>query len=149
MNFLKWLVICLTIVVYSTSNNVNIKWTPGPGGGPAHHYELVLIRDVTLTEYWYSTVTNQTNITISKPKSGKYEARIRAINYGPMGNPQISQWCSSLDETCSILKDGSPGAWKIFFKPSDIPGPIIITPKTSMWMDRILIDRNFMGVNNS
>jgi len=148
MKLLKWL-ICLVIVIYSASGSVNFKWTPGSGGGPAHHFELVLIRDVTLTEYWYATPDNRTNVTVEKPKSGRYELRIRAVNYGPIGQPQKSEWCSSLDESCSILKDGSPGAWKVMFKPSDIPGPIIITPKSSMWMNRTLMDKNFAGVNIS
>jgi hypothetical protein len=135
MRWAKWLIICLAIVVYSTSKPVTIKWDAG--AGVVDHYELVLIRDVSLTEYWYGATSTQ--ITVPKPKSGKYEVRVRAVNF-VQGLPQTSTWCSSLDENCSQLKNGNKGAWKLFWKPSTPLGPIIITPKSSYWWDRMLVD---------
>lgn len=142
MKFLKWLLICLAVVIYTERAPVTFRWTPGVGGGPVDHFELVLVRDGGGEIYSYGTQSTQ--ITVSKPKSGKYEAKVRAVGYDQNGLPLNSAWCSSLDENCALLKTGQPGTWKIFWKPSSVIGPIIITPQSLYWNDHIFVDINLL-----
>lgn len=120
------------ITTYVQSGSVKIGWNVK---SDATQYEVVLIREVSLTEYWYGTTGNL--ITVPKPKSGKYEVRVRPVYFRPDGSRQNGDWCSSLEESCSLIKTGTPGGWKLYWKPGSILGPVIITPKSSMWFEGI------------
>lgn len=127
--FLSFLVIA--VVIYNVTGSATVRWDPGDDS-VLSAYEIKLIRDVSLEEFNFGVNGTTTTITIPKRKSGKYEVKIRAVKEN---NGLKSDWCSSLDPTRSLLKDGTPGAWKLFWKPGSILGPIIITPSSFLWFD--------------
>lgn len=111
-----------TIVDRLTS--ATFSWSPvltDTAGNPViiDHYELRLIRDISLEEYTYGTAN--TYITILKPRSGVFTAQIRAAK--KIGEDQYvySEWCTSL-MPCAINYP-----WKVRFKPSAPLGPIIFS----------------------
>ena len=103
--------------------NATFSWdavTVDINGNPViiDHYELKLIRDVTLTEYNYATLNTQ--ITVPKPKSGIYVVKVRAAKLTGPDTYVYSDWCGSIT-LCAY-----PSPWKVRFKPSAPTGPIII-----------------------
>ena len=113
------------LVIYTQSTNtVKFAWDASIGG-VVHHYEIVLIREGTNLQYGpYGTIN--TSISILKPKSGSYEAKVRAAWIDGKGNMNYTSWCSSMDQMCAKLKDGTSGQWKVKWKLSAPIGPIII-----------------------
>ena len=129
-------------VVYTRTNSVTLSWgavVVDVNGNSVviDHYELKLIRDVSLDEYNYGT--SNTSLSIPRPRSGVYEVKVRAVKKASDGMMISGEWCSSLNASCSKLKVDSqakppvlvegPGAWKVYFKVYAPFGPFIITPK--------------------
>ena len=86
---------------------------------------------VTATDIARGTVlTTETNIegfyNLPRVPVGSYEIRVRAVRKEPDGSMTPSAWCSSLDPQCARLKDGTPGQFKVQWKPSSPLGPFII-----------------------
>ena len=121
----KWLAVLLAVVIYVQTNSVKLGWDDPNPPGAVDHFEVVLIRDGTLTEYGPYGTSN-TTISVSKPRSGSYEIRVRAVRKELDGSVTPSAWCSSLDSQCARLKDGTPGQFKVQWKPSSPLGPFII-----------------------
>lgn len=115
--FVLFPVVGYAVVLYPVGSSVKLAWDDEQVD--IDYYEVVLIRDGTGAQYGPYTVT-QKGIEIQRPKSGKYEVRVRAVRSG-----QYSEWHSSLDDN-AILKTGVPGKWKVFFKLLGPSGPIII-----------------------
>lgn len=115
-------VIAQTIVDRTTS--ATFSWSPvlidtAGNSVTIDHYELCLVRDVTLEEYTYGT--QSTSITILKPRSGVFTAKIRAAKKIAEDQYLYSEWCTSLTP-CAINYP-----WKVRFKPLTPIGPIIIS----------------------
>ena len=129
-------------VVYTRTNSATLSWDAvavDVDGNPVviDHYELKLIRDVSLNEYNYGT--SNTSLSILRPRSGVYEVKVRAVKKASDGTMIPGEWCSSLNASCSNLSIDSkakppvlvegPGAWKVYFKVYAPVGPFIIIPK--------------------
>ena len=114
------------IVYYvQISNTARFSWDASIGG-TVHHYEVVLIREGTNLQYGPYGTTN-TFISILKPKSGSYEAKVRAAWVDGAGIMQYTAWCSSIDQICAKLSDGvTSDQWKVKWKLSAPIGPIIL-----------------------
>ena len=128
---------------YTKTGSVNLAWdsvTTDLDGNSVtiDHYEIKLIRDVTLEQFNYGT--SNTTISVPKPKSGKWEILVRAVKKANDGTMIPSDWCSSMNVqidkdgriisctpcTCAKLQDGTYGSWKVYWKPGGVLGPIII-----------------------
>jgi hypothetical protein len=105
------------VVLYPAGSSVKLAWDDDQTD--IEYYEVILIRDVTGTIYGPYQVTSK-GITIQRPKSGKYEVRVRGYRQG-----QYSEWHSSIDDN-AMLMTGVRGKWKVYFKLSGPTGPIII-----------------------
>jgi hypothetical protein len=105
------------VVLYPAGQSVTLAWDDDQTDIEA--YEVILIRDVTGVEYG-PFITQTKTITIARPKSGKYEVRVRGLRVG-----QYSTWHSSIDDN-AMLKTGVKGKWKVYFKLLGPTGPIII-----------------------
>lgn len=104
-------------VLYPVGQSVKLAWDDDQTD--IEYYEVVLIRDGTGITYGPYRVTSK-GITVQRPKSGKYEVRVRGFRQG-----QYSTWHSSLDDN-AMLKTGVKGKWKVYFKLLGPTGPIII-----------------------
>jgi len=105
-------------VLYPAGQSVTLAWDDDQTD--IESYEIILIRDGTDVQYGpFITLTK--SITIARPKSGKYEVRVRGLRVG-----QYSDWHSSIDDN-AMLKTGVKGKWKVYFKLLGPSGPIIIT----------------------
>ena len=104
-------------VLYTAGASVTLAWDDDQID--IESYEVVLIRDVTGVQYGPYIISTKT-IIINRPKSGKYEVRVRGLREG-----QYSTWHSSLDDQ-AMLKTGVKGKWKVFFKLLGPSGLIII-----------------------
>jgi hypothetical protein len=125
LNKLYAVLISFIIIYYTQATNiVKFAWDASVGG-IVDHYEVVIIREGTNQEYGPYGTSN-TTISIMKPKSGNYEAKVRAAWIDGLGNTQYTTWCSSIDQNCARLKDGTLGQWKIKWKLSAPTGPFII-----------------------
>jgi hypothetical protein len=109
------------LVIYTMKGNVTIGWDAVPY--VVDHYEVKLIREVTGEEHTYGTTALR--ITIPKPRSGKWEVRVRSCVKNPDGSFVYSEECSSLNPACAMLSDGvTHGDWKVYWKPSS---PLLMT----------------------
>jgi hypothetical protein len=109
-------------VEYYKTTSVTVLWdavTTDTNGSPCtiDHYEIILLRDSGTTSTYG---TSNTTIIIPKPRSGKFTVKVRAVLAG--GNS--GAYCLSTDASCSKLTDGTPGGWKVLFRPSAPIGPI-------------------------
>jgi len=104
-------------VLYPAGQSVKLVWDDAQTD--IESYEIILIRDGTGVQYG-PFVTSTKSITIVRPKSGKYEVRVRGLRSG-----QYSDWHSSIDDN-AMLKTGVKGKWKVYFKLLGPSGPIII-----------------------
>jgi len=82
------------------------------------HYEIQIVRDSGEKTVYQASGTT---LTVSKGKSGKFTVWIKAV----MADGTASAYCMSTDSSCSKLKDGTAGGWKVLFRPSAPIGPII------------------------
>jgi hypothetical protein len=103
------------ITEYQSPSKVTIYWTQDD---PLEitYYEVQLMRnDINNTIYAKGTTSEQ-QLQIVKPKSGKYIVMVRAVKVID-SVPTYSDWALSTDDT-ALLKDGTLGKWKIYWKPS-------------------------------
>jgi hypothetical protein len=115
-NFITILFLLLT--VYTVQQNVTVAWDD-PNVPAANSYVVTLVRQGTGETFNYGTTQRQLTVTI--PKSGKYEVKIKAIR-----DQKESGYCSSLDPACAKLKNGSPGDWVLYRKPAPAGGLLIL-----------------------
>jgi len=122
--------IVLGQVIYDKGSFVHFTWseiTTDIQGNPVTEVscEFKLVRDVT-GETFGPYLTNGTELTISRPKSGVFVIWGRSLRYVD-GVPIYSEWMNSLMPEYTRLEDGiTPGQFKVRFKPSGPTGPIII-----------------------
>jgi hypothetical protein len=113
---------------YVAGSPTTFAWDD-PDTPKATVYRVTFIRNVTGEKFIFNSDTSQISIVSEaldaggkKLKSGVYEVQVVCIT--PQGT---STPCSSLDLGCSKVKDGTAGAWKIFYKP-EAPGAPHFTP---------------------
>ena len=112
-----------TITEYISPSRVTIIWSHG-NPIAVSYYEIKIIRDDPSQTTYAIGTTTETQMEITKPRSGKYVVMVRAVKV-ENGVPAYSDWGSSVDNTAK-LKDGTLGKWKVYWKPSGPVGPFII-----------------------
>jgi hypothetical protein len=101
----------MALMIYQVDGTAKVAWQEQ--GNPVG-YEVCLRRmNVKNTEYHvYGTTTTTKTFNVPVPTTGQFEMLARAV-FVVDGVTIYSDWCSSLDTSCSLLKNGSVGQWAI------------------------------------
>ncbi len=98
----------------NTAEGITVAIDPQPG----FHFEWRLKdedRDI-----WYDLYKGPSNsIFIERPRSGHYTVWVRACLPGEYNDNACSEWTYSSDDDSgrAVRLDGTPGGWRIFWKP--------------------------------
>ena len=130
--------IVLGQTIYDYTDKFSVSWTPAPITDCSEntvqpkdaliYWEVIMVRGVTGEEFRYTALPDAVLLEMPKPKSGVYTIKVRAVSLTCCDgtSPCNGGWAVSTDPMYSLLKGGTPGSWKIRFKPSGPTGPIII-----------------------
>jgi len=108
-----------------TTSTVKIGWNAPTTGPVPTYYEICVVRDDPTNTVYCFGQTVELSLTIQRPRSGKYVARIRSALVNADSTVTYSTWATSLDDN-AMLKTGAIGKWKIYWKPSGPIGPILL-----------------------
>ena len=114
-------------VIYKTTKPVTVGWD-AVSGATFYEYYVLMFDKKPHTKFLEGT-TSEIQHTFEKPRTGLFEAYVRACSEAPPENcndisPCCSRWSRSGDKRDAVV-DGLPKEWAILWKPEP---PITYTP---------------------
>jgi len=103
-------------VEYVKTDDITFAWDGDPA---ATRYEVIATWIDPTNEFEYDLgETTETQIIISRPRTGHFMFKVRACN------TTCSEWSESTDPTVATV-DGQPKGWWVFWKVPPPTGPVI------------------------